>query len=192
MVGKPLSLSGSPLAGLPSLSAPATSTHISQVSKSEWESHGPALFLAACMTLMPALGATQVYRCEGTWTNNPCAGTPEATLPVISRSAREITSASLTPSPSSEPLAPRLSLVRKLKKLNREYIDRGSPGLNATEIESFESLCLERSRPLVDCQTSFTEHSKRLLDLELAKEANELAAQRNDIEQQKVDGYRRR
>jgi len=137
-------------------------------------------------------GEAQVYRCEGTWTNRPCSGAQEEKLPQISRSAPASTVSNPTPDLPPEPLAPRLSLVRKLKKLNRDYLDRGSPGLNTTEIESFESFCLERTRPLVDCQTSFNEHSRRLLDLELAKDANELAAQRNDIEQQKADGYRRR
>ena len=150
------------------------------------------LWLSAAITAIPlvqplrALG--EIYNCGGVWTNTPCPGAADQMLPEISRAVRAPASprSEDSASTSQEPLAPRYSLVRKLKKLNREYLDRGSNGLNKTEIDGFESFCLDRSHPFVDCQSLFDEHSKRLRELEIAKESNDLLAERNEIEQRKL------
>jgi len=145
-----------------------------------------ALFIGA-ICLSPTETSAQIYECDGRWTNKPCAG-------VVGRSMEEVANPAppavrVTPSSerAPEPLAPRYSLIRKLKKLNDEYTDRGVTGLNDSEIDGFESLCLDRARPFLDCQSAFDEHSNRLRELELTREANDLAAERNEIEQQKAN-----
>jgi len=134
----------------------------------------------------------EIYECNGKWTNKPCDGQVSRSLEEIDRPERVAPSSSERLETSPEPLAPRYSLIRKLKKLSKDYVGRGVPSLSDTEIDGFESLCLDRSRPFVDCQSAFDEHATRLRNLELAREANDLAAERNVIEQQKADGYRRR
>lgn len=147
--------------------------------------------------LLPALllshaAAAEIYECDGKWTNKPCNGQIARSLEEVSRPEQSGSSTPALAATPPEPLAPRYSLIRKLKKLRDEYLGRDVPSLSDTEIEGFESLCLDRSRPLVDCQSTYNEYSSRLRDMELAQEANDLAAERNVIEQQKADGYRRR
>lgn len=142
--------------------------------------------------LLSQAAAAEIYECDGKWTNKPCNGHIVRSLEEVSRPERSDSSAPDLVATPPEPLAPRYSLIRKLRKLSDEYLGRGVPSLSDTEIEGFESLCLDRSRPLVDCQSAYNEYASRLRDLELAQEANDLAAERNVIEQQKADGYRRR
>lgn len=149
-----------------------------------------AFFLLALLICQTA--RADIYECNGKWTNKPCDGQASHSIAEITRPERRRASVPELVGTPPEPLAPRYSLIRKLKKLNQEYVDRGAPRLGDTEIEGFESLCLDRTRPLVDCQSAFNEHATHLRDLELAQEANDLAAERNIIEQQKADGFRRR
>jgi hypothetical protein len=147
------------------------------------------LFLILCLC---QVASAEIYECNGKWTNKPCDGEIGRSLEEIERPEPSVSTRPEIVGTPPEPLAPRYSLIRKLKKLRNEYTGRGMPSLSSTEIDGFESLCLDRSRPFVDCQSAFDAHATRLRDLELAREANDLAAERNVIEQQKADGYRRR
>jgi len=142
--------------------------------------------LALGSTLVPAAHG-QLYECDGRWTNKPCAGKVAREIAATSRPEKPVEKSTSAIGKAPEPLAPRYSLIRKLKKLNDEYVERGIPSLNEAELDGFESLCLDRSKPFVDCQSSFNEISNRLRELELTREANDLAAERNEIEQQKLD-----
>ncbi|MFM1847856.1 MAG: hypothetical protein RL417_1330 [Pseudomonadota bacterium] len=141
--------------------------------------------------VFPVAGAAQIYECSGRWTNKPCDGDVGRMIEEVSRPEPPQQASPVPGSPAPEPLAPRYSLIRKMKKLNDEYITRGVPGMDDAELDGFEALCLDPERPFVDCQNAYNEKSSRLLDLELAREANDLAAERNTIEQQKIDDRRR-
>lgn len=45
----------------------------------------PALFLVPAVLFVSRAAFADIYNCNGTWTNKPCGGSPEKTLPEIER-----------------------------------------------------------------------------------------------------------
>lgn len=129
------------------------------------------LVTMSCLTLLLASAEAEIYQCDGKWTNLPCDGSIQKTLPESSsikvddeqgdekapaEEAKEGDSAVL------EPLAPRYSIVRKLKKTNRDFFLKHKITLTKDELHNFEVRCMKRETPLDECQSQYDSFVQRL------------------------------
>ena len=125
------------------------------------------------LALLPLSVEAEIYQCDGKWTNLPCDGSIQKTLPESSsikvddeeaegdekapaEEAKESSSSVL------EPLAPRYSIVRKLKKTNRDFFLKHKITLTKDELHNFEVRCMKRETPLDECQSQYDDFVQRL------------------------------
>jgi hypothetical protein len=140
---------------------------------------GYHLLLVALAAATPA--SAEIYQCDGKWTNKPCGGTiertmhekvdPQAALPGLEEMvAEQSPPQNVVPeAPNSEPLAPRYSLARKLKKLNKDFTEDHGVSLTKEEVRAFEERCTRRETPFSQCQSEYDVFAQRLNALAQAK-----------------------
>jgi len=142
----------------------------------------PVLLLIGAMT-----AEAEIYKCDGQWTNKPCAGRVEEKLDEVVRPGIPADPGA-TPTTPTEPLAPRYAIVRRLRKMNEEFRSRSGVTLSRAELELFEDRCTDRAVPFAECQDAFNTHTARLKELSLQAEENDIAQEKNDIERSRLTG----
>lgn len=129
------------------------------------------LFLLLTQAFVTSAQA-EIYQCDGKWTNRPCDGAVERTLPEsalvntspeeTSESENQAEEPSKDDSPALEPLAPRYSLVRRLKKFNRDFSLKHKISIPKEEVRAFEERCMKRETPFDRCEADYDNFVKRL------------------------------
>jgi hypothetical protein len=116
---------------------------------------------------------SEIYECDGKWTNRPCDGAIERTMP--ERSQPDIDQADIDQESQvkaneannqaikvEEPLAPRYALTRRLRKYSKEMTQKHNLSLTKEEMKSFEDRCHKRETPLAKCQSEYDQFVQRL------------------------------
>lgn len=124
---------------------------------------------AGALFVVPSLHA-EIYQCDGKWTNRPCEGAIERTMHESSGDEVEIDPAEALQNNAEEkkeistgdPLAPRYSISRKLKKLSKDLMQKYQIGLSKEELRAFEAQCIETGVTIAQCQSKYDEVAQRL------------------------------
>lgn len=133
-----------------------------------------ASLMVSVLFIVPSLSA-EIYQCDGKWTNRPCEGEIERTIhektSVVvedggSNDAAETVSETAADDGKKdvalEPLAPRYSISRRLKKLSKELTQKYQIGLTKDELHAFEERCINRENTLAQCQSEYDVLAQRL------------------------------
>lgn len=125
-----------------------------------------------CLVLLPPSARAEIYQCDGKWTNLPCDGSISKTLPEsISAQKNDDQEDAVEPPQevsssesggTQEPLAPRYSLVRRLRKTSRDFYLKHKISLTKDELNAFEERCMKRETPLDQCQSQYDAFVQRL------------------------------
>lgn len=122
-----------------------------------------ALLLGVTLQMYPSSLAAEIRNCNGKWTDQPCeaAGSSESDDAawlkrgaVSKYTGSRPAAAAATP---SEPLAPRLELIRKLKRENKDSQKKGGAWLSSSEIDAFSDECEDLSKPYAQCKVRYDE-----------------------------------
>lgn len=148
---------------------------------------GSAILLFYVMltaVIAPQQAAADLHKCDGMWTNKPCNGEVAETLKEgegsrISRMGSDSAYANAASNAAagghaqavgSEPLAPRLEVIRNLRKMNDEFKKKGGVTLARQDIDALRKVCEDLSRPYTECKQGFDENSGKLTALNQQKE----------------------
>ncbi len=124
-------------------------------------------------SFVPSLSA-EIYQCDGKWTNRPCEGAIERTIhekTSVDTSDEADGSDGAEPAKEApvvedkkdlEPLAPRYSVARRLKKLSKDLTQKYQIGLSKEELRAFEERCINRENTLAQCESEYDVLSQRL------------------------------
>ena len=130
-----------------------------------------SLIASTLLFIVPSLHA-EIYQCDGKWTNRPCDGAIERTMHESAGNEIEMDPAEEhqknaeekkeTQTSAADPLAPRYSISRKLKKLSKDLMQQHQIGLTKEELRAFESHCIEDGVTIAQCQAKYDEVAQRL------------------------------
>lgn len=118
---------------------------------------------------------SEIYQCDGKWTNMPCSGAIEKTIhesvgqaadaggePVEAAAAEE----AVKPGEEAlEPLAPRYALARRLRKTSKEFSQKHNLSLTKEELHAFDERCTKRETPFSQCQAQHDAFVQKLNEL---------------------------
>lgn len=142
--------------------------------------------LCLALVLLASNAEAELKKCNGTWTNLACDAPVQDTMAESKRSAApkiiDIDAGSSSSSAVLEPLAPRLELIRKLKKVSDEYRTKGGHFLSREELDAFRRGCEDRTRPFSECLGEFNNQQNKLVSQNQKKEELNQNSNRNEIE----------
>jgi hypothetical protein len=146
------------------------------------------------VVVLPA--QAELHQCEGVWTNAPCAGAVEKSLGAevvsapgsipSSRDDREQDGPAVAT--TREPLAPRLELIRNLRKLNDGSRRAGQKTLSNSQLEQHKVQCNDLTKPYADCLATFNSLSAQLAELNKKQEGNNVVVEGENSESESVGG----
>ncbi len=125
--------------------------------------------LLLIITVFPALGQSQIYHCQGTWTNQPCSGATPKFAEVVA-----------SPAPGHEALREKESILHHLIETRYQVKNKFSLDIDTTSVEKFcqleqtsASACQER----VDVESDKID--SRIIELQKLKLKEEELALKN-------------
>jgi hypothetical protein len=132
-------------------------------------------FFVVCSGLLlikVSVAHSEIYQCDGKWTNKPCAGAIEKTIHESAGQAADAGGEPVEAAPveeavkpgeeALEPLAPRYALTRKLRKTNKEFSQKHNVSLTKEELHAFDERCTKRETPFSQCQAEHDAYVRKL------------------------------